>query len=307
MNRTISSVVSLLFLLGTSHAFAATYQVPSEHESLIGQIQQGSTKEGDSVRTVTKQYNLGYNAIENANPQLDLSRGFVTGAFIQIPTQHLLPNLPRKGIVINLPEMRMYYFPAGTNQVLTFPIGIGKIGKTIPITLTSVARKARDPIWIPPQDIREFNLKQGVVLPRIMPAGPDNPLGPYAIYTRIPTYLMHSTPYTESIGKRASFGCIRMYESDIQEFFPSIKPNIPIAIINSPIKVGWQDARLYVEAHKPLEEHDPNAASRATMVSLVSHSASGPDILVDWQMLEFMAKEKDGVPHEVGMKIQPPE
>jgi L,D-transpeptidase ErfK/SrfK len=303
MNKKLGSVVFFL-LLGASHAFAATYQVPSQNESLIGQIQQGSTKEGDSVRTISQKYNLGYNAIEDANPQLDLSRGFLADSYIQIPTQHLLPNLPRKGFVINLPEMRMYYYPAGSGEVITFPIGIGKIGKTIPITLTSVARKAKDPIWIPPQDIREFNLKQGVVLPRIMPAGPDNPLGPYAIYTRIPTYLMHSTPYTESIGKRASFGCIRMYEADIQILFPSMKAGIPIAIINSPIKVGWQDARLYVEAHKPLEEHDQSAASLASIVNLVSNSSEGPDTLVDWQMLDFIAKEKDGVPHEVGMKFQ---
>jgi L,D-transpeptidase ErfK/SrfK len=305
MNTKIASVVSTFFLFYSYHAFAATYSLPNANEALVGQVQNTVTNQGDNVVSIAKQFDLGYNAIESANPQLQMEGDFPAGSNVQIPTQHLLPNLPRKGIVINLPEMRMYYFPKGSGEVLTYPIGIGKIGKTIPITLTSVARKTKDPIWMPPEDIREFNLKQGVVLPRIMPAGPDNPLGPFAIYTRIPTYLMHSTPFPESIGKRASFGCIRMYESDIQNFFPSINSGIPIAIINSPVKVGWQDEHLYVEAHKPLEEHDQSAASLAGMVSMVSDvTKNSADTLVDWQMLAFVAKAKDGVPHEVGVRVR---
>jgi len=304
MNTKIGSLLSAISLLLSSQVFAAAYSVPPTNEALIGHLQFTTTNTNENVIAIAKRYNLGYNSIASANPHLEMSRSFPAGAFLQVPTQHLLPNLPRKGFIINLPEMRMYYFPLGSNQVLTFPIGIGKIGKTIPITLTSVARKAKNPIWIPPQDIREFNLKQGIVLPRIMPAGPDNPLGPYAIYTRIPTYLMHSTPYTESIGKRASFGCIRMYETDIQELFPSVTNGIPIAIINTPIKIGWQDDRLYIEAHEPLEEHNPEAASLANMVHLLSDTAVSHDTLVDWQMLTYLAKDKDGVPHEVGMKLR---
>src|SRR6185503_4423744 len=96
------------------------------------------------------------------------------------------------------------------------PIGIGKIGKTIPLAEAMITRKAKDPKWIPTDDIRQFNLSQGVVLPQVMPPGPENPLGSYAIYMSIPTYLIHSTIFPESVGKRASFGCIRMYQSDVE-------------------------------------------------------------------------------------------
>src|SRR3990167_9172483 len=182
-----------------------------------------------------------------------MNHRFAYGKEVIIPTQHLLPNTPRKGIVINLPEMRMYYY--ADNEVLTYPIGIGKPGKTIPVTSSKVTYKKTNPFWYPPQDIREFNLAQGVILPRVLPPGPDNPLGTYAIYMTVPTYLIHSTIFPESVGRRASFGCIRMYENDIETFFPIIKKGTPVLIVNAPVKIAWQKNRLYMEAHRPLEEH----------------------------------------------------
>lgn len=301
--RKTRSVISALFLLVSTHAFATAYYLPTSSEVLVGEERATFAAQGDNVVTIAQKFDVGFNAIENANPQLDISRAFTEGTPVQIPSQHVLPNLPRQGIVINLPEMRMYYYPAGSNQVFTYPIGIGKIGKTIPIKLTHITRKTKNPVWIPPQDIREFNLKQGIVLPRIMPAGPDNPLGPYAIYTGLPTYLIHSTIFPESVGKRASFGCIRMYESDIQDFFPSIKNGIPVAIINTPVKVGWQDTQLYIEAHDPLQEHNNNDGTVSGMIHLVSNAAPGTGVLIDWQLLSYLADHKDGKPHEVGERI----
>ncbi|RDI46596.1 L,D-transpeptidase family protein [Aquicella lusitana] len=286
-------------------SFAATYSLPASNESIIGQVQYSSAGSGDNVVTVAKRYDIGFNSLESANPYLNMGRGFTSGTPLLIPTQHLLPNQPRKGIVINLPEMRMYYYPEGSNQVLTYPIGIGKIGKTIPITKAKITRKATNPTWIPPQDIREFNLEQGIVLPRIMPPGPDNPLGPYAIYMSIPTYLIHSTIFPESVGRRASFGCIRMYESDIEQFFPSVKGGIPVVITNSPVKAGWQNDHLYLEAHQPLEEHNANFdASLPGMVHMVANMTKDQPTLVDWQLISYIAKERDGLPHEVGVRIQ---
>ena len=295
----------LSFLLMTSQLYAATYQTPAGNEALIGGVQYIKASSGDNVVTVAKHYDVGFNTMEKANPQLDMARGFPTNAMIKIPTQHLLPNQAREGIIINLPEMRMYYFPVNSNVVLTYPIGIGKIGKTIPIKKTIISYKKENPTWTPPKDIREFNLEQGIVLPRVMPAGPDNPLGPYAIYTGIPTYLIHSTIFPESVGKRASFGCIRMYESDIKDFFPSITRNIPVAIINSPVKVDWEKDRLFIEAHAPLEEHrDAYMTSLPGMVHLISEKTKNKPVLVDWQLISYLAKERDGTPHEVGMALE---
>ncbi len=304
MNRILCVGFSFFLSLLSFSAFAAAYSVPPPSQSLIGEMRYTLAQSGDTVVTLAQRYDIGFNAIQDANPFLNLSKGFSSGASVKIPTQHLLPNLPRRGIVINLPEMRMYYYPAGSNEVLTYPIGIGKIGRTIPIENTVITRKTKDPVWTPTQNIREFNLQQGIVLPKVMPAGPDNPLGPYAIYMRIPTYLIHSTIFPDSVGKRASFGCIRMYEEDIQDFFPSIEHGIPVAIVNSPVKVGWEDNALYMEAHQPLEEHSASFnASLPGIVQLVHRVAHSPHVLVDWQMVSYIAKYRDGVPHQIGIKL----
>lgn len=303
--KKITGVGAALFLLASHSAFATSYPIPPDNEALIGSAQYINAGMNDNVVTLAKQYDVGYNAMVKANPEIDMGRGFNLGTELHIPTQHLLPNQPRRGIVINLPEMRMYYYyPAGRNEVLTYPIGIGKIGKTIPITTTAVTRKMENPSWIPPQDIREFNLKQGIVLPKVMPPGPDNPLGPYAIYMRIPTYLIHSTIFPESVGKRASFGCIRMYESDIKSFFPAVDKGTPVAIINSPTKVGWQDNTLYLEAYEPLEEHDgAYDASLPGMVHMLTSVTKEQNTLIDWQAVAYVAKTRDGIPHDVGFRV----
>jgi len=292
------------FLLSTA-ALAAVYPNPVPQDALIGKVQYRSALANDSFVILQKQYDVGFNAIEKANPHLDTQQTIPAGATVVIPTQHLLPNQPRKGIVVNLPEMRMYYYPSNSANVFTYPIGIGKIGKTIPITQTVVTRKVENPIWIPPVDIREFNLKQGIVLPSIMPAGPDNPLGPYAIYMRVPTYLIHSTIFPESIGKRASFGCIRMYETDIKNFFPTVKNGMPVAIINEPVKTGWAKEHLWIEAHPPLQEHSQNRdALLPGIVQAVADQTHGTNTLVDWQAIAFIAAERDGLPHDVGVQLR---
>lgn len=304
MGIEVRKVVVSFLLFAASYSFATTYDVPPAHQAIIGEMQHGVASNGDNVVNIAQRFDVGYNAIENANPNLVLARGFAAGTPIQLPTQHLIPNEPRKGIIINLPEMRMYYFLNDRNKVLTYPIGIGKIGKMIPITKTSITRKATNPTWTPPDDIREFNLEQGVVLPQVMPPGPDNPLGPYAIYMRVPTYLIHSTIFPSSIGKRASFGCIRMYEKDIEEFFPTVNGGIPVVIINKPVKLGWHNDRLYMEAHRPLEEHsDSPDANLPSVVTMVTKMAQDQPTLVDWQLIAYIAKEHDGIPHEVGIRI----
>lgn len=302
MNLKVRSFVAAIALLAATKGFTAVYDLPAANESLVGNLQNTSAQADDTVAKLGQRYNIGYNAILSANPHIDVTKELTYGTPLQIPTQHLLPNQPREGIVVNLPEMRMYYYLDG--KVRTYPVGIGKIGKTIPIVKTTIVRKAKDPIWIPPQDIREFNLEQGIVLPRIMPAGPDNPLGPYAIYMGIPTYLIHSTIFPESVGKRASFGCFRMFESDIQDFFPSVNKGIPVSIINEPTKVGWENSHLFIETHQPLEEH--NGAYDATlpgMVHIVANATDEHEAIVDWQMLYYVAQERDGIPHEVAVKL----
>ncbi len=302
MNRHFRHLISAIVVMASSQAFATAYTTPPSNESIIGGLQTGFVKTGDTPATIAQAYDIGFNEIQNANPDIDMNHRFWSGKEVVIPTQHLLPESPRKGIVINLPEMRMYYYTG--NEVLTYPIGIGKRDKTIPVTKAAVTYKKTNPFWYPPQDIREFNLKQGVILPRVLPPGPDNPLGTYAIYMTVPTFLIHSTIFPESVGRRASFGCIRMYENDIESFFPTVKRGIPIEILNNPVKVGWQNKSLYMEAHRPLEENQTDFdSSLPGMVHKIVAQTGDKPVLVDWQAVSFISKAKDGIPHEVGVTI----
>jgi L,D-transpeptidase ErfK/SrfK len=297
-----TAAIFVLLSLSTL-VYAEDFALPDPSNALVGNIQYVATQQGDNTTTVAQRFNLGLNAIIAANPGARESTFFPPGVYIKIPTAFLLPSLPRHGIVINLPEMRMYYYPKNGGMVMTYPIGIGKIGKTIPIQNTSITRKKINPHWIPPKDIREFNEEQGITLPRVMPPGPDNPLGPYAIYLRIPTFLIHSTIFPESIGRRASFGCIRMNESDIKQFFPLVEAGTPVAIVDMPAKIGWEGNQLYMEAHPPLEERTKQI-NVDNVVEQIENSLPKQGVtLVNWQLVSYLAEQPDGVPHEVGVRV----
>ena len=306
--RSISKIASILAITASlpfSNVYAKNFALPSNSSSLLGDIQFTIANADDSPTTVAQRYNIGLNSVIAANPGANEHAMFQAGTPLKIATQFMLPPVQRHGIVINLPEMRLYYFPEGTRQVMTFPIGIGKIGKTIPIKNTSIIRKIVNPTWTPPADIREFNQAQGIQLPKSMGPGPDNPLGPYAIYLGIPTYLIHSTIFPESIGRRASFGCIRMNESDIKQFFPLVTAGTPVEIIDMPYKVAWNSDQLYLEAHPPLEERsDVETASLGGIVKSIENQMSEDQVtLVNWQLVAYLAEQPDGIPHDIGVKL----
>jgi L,D-transpeptidase ErfK/SrfK len=297
------TLIILSFSLFASAVAANTFSLPPPSEAIIGNLEYASGA-GETAPSLAHRYDLGQNAIVAANAGIP-DNAILPGGTVTIPNRFMLPPLPRKGVIINLPEMRLYYYPSGRNTVMTFPIGIGKIGKTIPLAMTSITRKVVNPTWTPPQDIREFNRNQGIELPYRMGPGPDNPLGPYAIYLRIPTYLIHSTIFPESIGRRASFGCIRMNEDDIKEFFPIIEPGTPVTIVNMPTKVAWQDNTLYLEVHPPLEEHSntPSVGVNGAVNSIQQALAPNQLVFVNWQLVAYLAEQPDGIPHKVGVRI----
>ena len=306
--KKISSYLPLFIVLFSfcSRSVASQFALPPATESLIGHVDYTVSAMGESPAAIAERYNIGMNALITANPGVSERTLFSGQSHLKLATQFLLPPLPRRGIVINLPEMRLYFYPDGTNQVMTFPIGIGKIGKTIPIANTAIVRKVTNPTWTPTPAIRQFNEAQGIDLPRHMGPGPDNPLGPYAIYLRIPTYLIHSTIFPESIGRRASFGCIRMNETDIKQFYPLVEPGTPVAIIDMPNKVAWQDSELFLEAHPPLEERaNAPAASLENIVSSIEKSLPKNGVaLINWQLAAYLAEQPYGIPHEIGMRLQ---
>jgi L,D-transpeptidase ErfK/SrfK len=297
------SLVGISLALATTPAFAKVYEVPMSGNQLVGKSTTTSSQVGDTLTKIAQRYDLGINEITEANPGMATNAILPPGTHIIIPSTYILPPMARKGIVINLPEMRMYYY-IGDGTVRTYPVGIGKVGKIIPIKQTAVARKVENPVWIPPQDIREFNQSQGIILPHVMPAGPDNPLGPYAIYLKIPTFLIHSTIFPESVGRRASFGCIRMHEADIKDFFPLVQRNTPVTIIDMPTKAGWENDQLFVETHAPLEERsNEQGATFQGMVDAIDLASANQTPFVDWQMLSDLVDDRDGKPHNVGFMV----
>lgn len=302
----IALVVYLgIFLLCLATAApAGTYPMPSAGEHLIGELTAVRASRDETLLDVALRHDVGHDAIIAANPDIDpwLPQ---EGAWITLPTQFILPDAPRQGIVINLPEMRLYYYPepqAGEQaQVITHPISIGSEGRNLPMGLTRIGEKRTQPSWVVPRSIREEHARDGDLLPAIVPPGPDNPLGEYAMRLGTSSYLIHGTNRPFSIGMRVSHGCIRMYPGDIETLFARVPTGTPVRIINQPFKAGWRADELYVEAHKPLQEQHlaPDSGHTTTMVAAVINTSN---IILDemsWAMAGLAAEQQQGIPTKI--------
>ena len=182
------------------------------------------------------------------------------GTVVVMPKQRLLPRAPRSGIVINLPEHRLYWYPptpAGQEPVVwTFPVSIGKMDWNTPLGRTTIVSKAKDAPWIPPKSVREEHEKRGEPLPAVVPGGPDNPMGRYKMALGIPggAYLIHGTNRPAGIGMQVTHGCMRLYPEDIETLYGMVPIGTSVTIVNQPYKWGWQDGELLIEVHPPLQE-----------------------------------------------------
>lgn len=248
---------------------ANTYPLPPAGSRLIGENQFHVVEPGGgSLEDIAKKYNVGFLALMQANPGVD---PFVPrpGSVLTIPRQMLLPDAPRKGILINLAELRLYYFAPGANSVTVYPIGIGQLdGDTLTPTMsTTVSQKRANPTWTPTANIRARYLKQGITLPAVVPAGPDNPMGHHAIRLAAygGVYLLHGTNADFGIGMRVSSGCIRLRDDDIKHLFSVVDVGTTVNIINQPLKISHEpDGRQLVEVHQPLSKNindDPQTLS----------------------------------------------
>jgi L,D-transpeptidase ErfK/SrfK len=221
---------------------------------MIGKLQWVQTLPGENFHTIGRRYGVGYHEIVEANPGLD-SEALEPGTPIVLPTYFVLPPGPRKGIVINLAELRLYYY--GKGSVLTYPIGIGRANWDTPLGKSYILAKLKDPIWHVPKSIQEASKKEGPILPDRVSPGEDNPLGPYALRLHYYNYLIHGTNEIEGVGRRSTAGCIRMFPEDIKELFDTVSKGTQVNIINEPYKIGWDGQKhLYLEAHLPLKVTD---------------------------------------------------
>ncbi|MCX7114227.1 MAG: L,D-transpeptidase family protein [Proteobacteria bacterium] len=263
--------------------------------SVIGRLASVPLQDGDTLLDLARHFGLGYQHITEANPNLDPWVPQQDARAI-LPLQFILPDAKRSGAVINLASMRLFYYPDGKQAMLsTWPIGIGKEGRSTPVGSMAIERKTEHPTWYVPDSIRRSHAQQGDPLPTVVPPGPDNPLGEYALYLNKPSYLIHGTNKPFSIGLRASNGCIRLYPEDIALAFREIPPRTSVRVVNQPYLLGWLDGQLYLEAHQPYEELDAKQEKRQLLAELQRIAKSQPHKL-DWPKIEETIKQALGIP-----------
>lgn len=257
-----ASIITLLLLGSLSalnSAWAVDYPLPPVGSRLIGQNQTYTIQEGDNkLQAIARRFNTAAQLILETNNTIAPVNP-APGTVITIPSQMLLPDTPREGIVVNLAELRLYYFPPGENIVQVFPLGIGQLGLETPVTTTRVSQKIPNPTWTPTPGIRARSLAQGIKLPPVVPAGPNNPLGRFALRLGVGNgeYLIHGTSAPDSVGLRVSSGCMRMNAPDIKALFEQARVGTRVQIINEPVKYSVEpDGRRYVEVHRPLAQQE---------------------------------------------------
>ena len=270
-----ASFITLLLLssLGALHsARAMDYPLPPAGSRLIGQNQTYTIQEGDNkLQTIARRFNTAAQVLLETNNTIAPVNP-APGTVITIPSQMLLPDTPREGIVVNLAELRLYYFPPGQNIVQVYPLGIGQLGLETPVTTTRVSQKIPNPTWTPTPGIRARSLEQGIKLPPVVPAGPNNPLGRFALRLGVGNgeYLIHGTSAPDSVGLRVSSGCMRMNAPDIKALFEQVRVGTRVQIINEPVKFSVEpDGKRYIEVHRPLAQVE----GENPQVSPITHSA----------------------------------
>lgn len=285
---------------------AHRFRLSEGEDNVIGQLASVPVQEGDTLLDLARHFGLGYQHIVEANPRLD---PWVpkAGSRAVLPLQFILPDAPRKGVVINLASMRLYYFANGKQPGLsTWPIGIGREGRPTPVGTMAIQNKKQHPTWYVPDSIRRTHQQQGDPLPAVVPPGPDNPLGDYAIYLDRPSYLIHGTNKPFSIGLRASNGCIRLYPEDVESAFREIPPKTPVRVVNQPYLIGWLNGGLYLEAHRPFDELNEAQVKRNLMAQLQRISQKQGRKL-DWPKIEATLAQALGIPIPIFEQTESPD
>ena len=310
-------------------ASAEVYEMPPPGNDVVGAITVVQSREDETLLEIARRHGLGYEDIVSANPDVDTWLPG-EGTDVVLPTRFVLPPGRRKGLILNLAEYRMYYFPEVKDGekpiVMTFPMSIGRMDWETPLGRTSVIAKVTNPSWYPPESIRAEHAADGDPLPRIVPPGPQNPLGDHAMRLGLPGYLIHGTNRPAGVGMRVTHGCIRMFPEDIGFFFGQVPLNTPVRIINEPVKIGWDADKLLVEVHETLEfspmppadvegeadvEVDAEVVTpppvRDAMTALTEQyvlATSSQAAELDWDIAEVLLERADGIPVIAGRKIK---
>jgi L,D-transpeptidase ErfK/SrfK len=322
------ALMALSCTLCCTTAQAAEFWI-GEGDEVFGEVQVIEARFEDTFIGLARTYNVGYEELRQANPGVD---EWLPGAGtkITIPSRYVLPRAPHRGIVVNVAELRLYYFPAepgplpegvapGSRRVITHPISVGRMDWSTPLGTTTITGKVANPSWYPPQSIRDEHAARNDILPRVVPPGPDNPLGLHAMRLGLPGYLIHGTNKPSGVGMRVTHGCVRMFPEDIEALYKTVPTGTAVNIVNQPVKIGWTaDGTLYLEAHPALMESNVDGESVAVanveeavepiqespLTSLMrAYIAATEDrrVELDWDAAERVAQFGNGIPEAISV------
>ena len=307
MNTTKYSLIIFLFFSCISNVQANRYSLGSAGDTVLGEIKTVVAEERDTLLDIARKHGFGYQDMKLVNPGVDTWLPG-EGKEITLPGKFVLPVAPKEGIVLNVPEMRLYYYlpkkEGQPQEVITHPLGVGREGWNTPYMKTYISEKKKNPNWYPPESIRKEHEEAGDPLPKVVKSGPENPLGYFAMRLGKPEYLIHGTNKPYGLGMRVSHGCIRLYPEDIESLFSQVPLKTSVNIINQPYKVGIKDNVIYVEAHPFLTEDAERFENNLTsVVAHIVELSKDKKYELDWAAAYNAINEPTGLPVAIGMMV----
>jgi L,D-transpeptidase ErfK/SrfK len=295
-------------------AQANEYPLRDDGADIFGQVERIRTRYEDTLIQIARRYSLGYEELLRVNQGVDPWLPG-EGTLVLIPGQRLLPPGEREGIVVNLPEHRLYYFPKPKKDqpatVLTYPVSVGKMDWRTPIGSTKIVSKQKNPSWTPPKSVHEERRRLGEPpLPAVVPPGRDNPLGAHAMRLSIPggAYLIHGTNNPDAVGMAVTHGCLRMYPEDIATLFERVPVGTKVTLIDEPVKMTKIDGEVWLEVHPPIDDQ-----GRAVAVSLDLFEArldallGESEVVINWDIALEALRDARGIPVMIGLELLPEE
>jgi L,D-transpeptidase ErfK/SrfK len=327
MLRPASFALACIFAAATAQA--AEFWI-AEGDEVFGEVRIVEARYEDTFIALARTHNVGYEELREANPGVDAWLPG-EGTKITIPSLYVLPRAPQRGMIVNVAELRLYYFPGesgtppagvapGSRRVITHPISTGRMDWSTPLGVTTITAKVANPSWYPPQSIRDEHAARNDFLPRVVPPGPDNPLGKHSMRLGLPGYLIHGTNRPSGVGMRVTHGCVRMFPEDIEALYKIVPVGTAVNIVNQPVKIGWTaDGTLYLEAHPALRESSVDGeivAAAAAAAGTVAPTQESPltslmrayiaateerRVEFDWDAAERVAQRGSGIPEAVSV------
>ena len=298
-------------LMFCARALATQYEITLDAPPVYGEDQHVTASYEDTLLDIARSNSVGYEEIQRANPKLDLWIPGA-GADVVIPGRRILPPGPHEGIVVNLPEHRLYYYPKPKPHqkpiVITYPVSVGKMDWRTPLGETQVVSKQKLPYWYPPASVVKEHNERGDPLPKVVPPGPDNPLGEYALRLGIHpgTYLIHGTNNPLAVGMAVTHGCIRMYPEDIEALFKIVPVGTKVWLINEPVKVAYVGGELLLEAHPQIDAEGQTMEPDLDMLSQRLDHALGSNVAaINWDIAREALQTAQGMPTLVGLEADP--